>query len=349
MAPTTRKRADWSPGKRSRAVTLREEGYTYEDIAKRLGGGATKSGVRKVCQRYKETKSTKTAPKCGRKPKVTPQDERRICRLALQDRRQTSKDINKVLKATGLDITDRTVRKKLCKNGLRARIPRKKPYLNIKQRQKRLEWAAAHKGWTSEDWAKVVWSDETKISIFGSDGIRFVRRRKGEDMLPECTTATMKHPVSVMVWGCMTRDGVGRLAVVDGTITAKRYQDLILEPKLLPSIQDLFEGDRSRCIFQQDGAPCHTAKTSMKWLQDHHIEVLPWPGNSPDLNPIENLWSRLKVLVSRRNPSNKRELIEAILQAWFHVITAEDLRRLVDSMPRRIEQVIKLKGFPTKY
>lgn len=345
MAPTKQKRVDWSPGKRARAITLREEGYTYQAIAEKLGFGATKSGVRKLCNRG----TTKTAQRTGRKPTLTDQDVRRICRLSLQNRRRTAKEINAVMEATGVKISDRTVRQKLCENGLRARTPRKKPYLNIKQRQKRIDWALAHRQWTEEDWGRVIWSDESKICIFGSDGVKYVRRRPGEDLLPGCTTATMKHPVSVMVWGCMTTNGIGRLAIVDGTLNAKKYQDTILEAKLLPTISDLFEDDVERCIFQQDGAPCHTAKSSMKWLSDHKISVLPWPGNSPDLNPIENLWSRLKVMVSRANPSNKRELIEAIIQAWFRVITPEELAHLVNSMPRRIEAVLKNKGYPTKY
>ncbi|CAK9796081.1 Transposable element Tc1 transposase [Anthophora plagiata] len=349
MASNTSKRVDWSPGKRGKAVALREEGYTYEEIAKRLGSGATKSGVRKLCIRVANTGSTKSAARTGRKSKLTQQDVRRICRLALQDRRRSAKEINNIIRTSGVQVCDRTIRKKLYENGLRARTPRKKPYLNQKQRQKRIEWARVHKEWTEEDWDRIIWSDETKISIFGSDGVKFVRRRPGEDLLPECTTATMKHPVSVMVWGSMATHGVGRLAIIEGNINAKMYQKAVLEAKLWPTIRDLFEGDPQKCIFQQDNAPCHTAKSCMRWFSDHHITVLPWPGNSPDLNPIENLWSRLKVMVSRQNPSNRRELIEAIIQAWYHLITSEDLRRLVHSMPRRIEAVLKNKGYPTKY
>jgi transposase len=343
------KRVDWSPSKRSKAITLRQEGYTYQEIALKLGAGATKSGIRKVCERYKVTNSTKNAKKSGRKKKFSAQDERQLCRLALKDRRMSSKRLQQAMKASGVEMSDRTVRQKLCENGLKARRPRKKPFLNETQRKKRLMWALQHKDWMCDDWAKVIWSDETRISIFGSDGVKFVRRRPGEDMLPACLTATMKHPISIMVWACMSRDGVGRLHIVDGTINAKKYQTDILEPKLLPSIEDLFPGRTEECIFQQDSAPCHTAKTSMKWLKDNSIKVLPWPGNSPDLNPIENLWSRLKIIVSNESPSNKRELIEAVLKGWFKVITPGDLRRLVDSMPRRIEEVIKNKGFPTKY
>ena len=210
-------------------------------------------------------------------------------------------------------------------------------------------WAKEHREWTKEDWARAIWSDESKISIFGSDGINYVRRRPGEDLLPECTLVTMKHPISVMVWGCMTRDAVGRIHIVDGILNAKKYQENILEAKLLPSIDDLFEGKTETCVFQQDSATCHTAKTVKNWFKAKKINVLKWPGNSPDLNPIENLWSRLKKLVRKEKPGNKRQLIEAIIKSWFHVISTEDLGNLVDSMPRRIAAVIKNNGYPTKY
>ena len=143
--------------------------------------------------------------------------------------------------------------------GLRARIPRKKLFLNAAQRLKRVQWANEHQNWTVDQWKQVIWSDETRVSLFGSDGIRYIRRRTKEESLPECTVPTMKHPVSVMVWGCMARGGVGRLQVINGTLNADGYIRDILESKLISSARDIL-GQGQSFIFQQDGAPCHTAK-----------------------------------------------------------------------------------------
>jgi len=147
----------------------------------------------------------------------------------------------------------------------------------------------------------------------------------------------------------MAHDSVGRLQIMDGNVNARQYIDTVLERKLLSSARDIFKQDNPDFRYQQDGAPCHTARVCIKWFQDHGVTLLDWPGNSPDLNPIENLWSRLKRLVSAKRPSNRKTLIASIIESWFHVITPEHLASLVDSMPRRCQAVISAKGFPTKY
>ena len=135
---------------------------------------------------------------------------------------------------------------------------------------------------------------------------------------------------------------------MEGIVNAKKYIDEVLERKLLQSARDMY-GDGQPFIFQQDGAPCHTAKICMKWFDDHDVQVLEWPGNSPDLNPIENLWARLKRLVSKRRPSNVTQLKEAIISCWYHTITQEELKTLVNSIKRRCQSVIDAKGYQTKY
>ena len=227
------KRMDWSPKKRATAIALRKEGYSYREVAAKLGNGVTLSGIRKLCKRFQETGSVENKTGRGRNSVTTPKTDRRIVRLALNNRRASSGDINKELRGMGVKVSNRTVRRRLVKAGLRARIARKKPFLNVVQRQKRVAWAKEHVTWTQEDWKKVIFSDETRISVFGSDGVRYVRRRPGEDCLPECLMPTMKHPLSVMIWGCMSRKGVGRIQVLEGNINACRYIKEVLEPKML--------------------------------------------------------------------------------------------------------------------
>ncbi len=100
--------------------------------------------------------------------------------------------------------------------------------------------------------------------------------------------------------------------------------------------------------FQQDLAPAHTAKGTKSWFNDHGVTVLDWPANSPDLNPIENLWGIVKRKMRDTRPNNADDLKAAIKATWAS-IPPQQCHKLITSMPRRIEAVIKAKGAPTKY
>ncbi len=101
-------------------------------------------------------------------------------------------------------------------------------------------------------------------------------------------------------------------------------------------------------IFQQDLAPAHTAKGTKSWFNDHGVTVLDWPANSPDLNPIENLWGIVKRKMRDTRPNNADELKATVKETWAS-IPPQQCHKLITSMPRRIEAVIKAKGAPTKY
>ena len=101
--------------------------------------------------------------------------------------------------------------------------------------------------------------------------------------------------------------------------------------------------------FQQDSAPCHKAKSVMNWFQTKKVKVFKWPGNSPDLNPIENLWTLIKKKVCTSNPTTLDELKRTIKEIWCKDINQNVCKNLTNSMPSRIQKVIKNKGYHTKY
>uniref|UniRef100_A0A9J8DET1 Tc1-like transposase DDE domain-containing protein n=1 Tax=Cyprinus carpio carpio TaxID=630221 RepID=A0A9J8DET1_CYPCA len=98
----------------------------------------------------------------------------------------------------------------------------------------------------------------------------------------------------------------------------------------------------------EDLAPAHTAKSTKSWLNDHGVGVFDWPANSPDLNPRENLWSIVKRKMRNQRPNNAGVLKATVKETWAS-IPPQQCHKLITSMPRQIEAVIKAKGAPTKY
>ena len=105
-----------------------------------------------------------------------------------------------------------------------------------------------------------------------------------------------------MVWGCFTKSGLGPLVKLEGRINAEKYVNM-LENNLLPYIQTL--ENKESCIFQEDNAPIHTANHAKNWKRRKNIINIPWPAQSPDMNPIENLWQELDRQVRLRKPLPK--------------------------------------------
>ena len=151
-----------------------------------------------------------------------------------------------------------------------------------------------------------------------------------------------------MVWGCMGWNGVGKLVEVQGTMDAQQYCD-ILDDGMVESFEKLEMPEEER-IFQQDNDPKYTSKKAQEWFQDNGIQVLEWPAQSPDINPIEHLWVHVKKELHKypTHPKGVHELWDRVVEVW-NGIPAETCQNLIESMPRRIRAVIRAKGGHTEY
>jgi len=278
--------------------------------------------------------------------KLTASDQ---CLLARKVTSGAADNAPKLKKLLDLNVTHQTVRNALRRAGLKSAVKQKKPFLSKAHQRRRLEFALEHQHWTLDDWSRVVWSDESKINRMGSDGRAWVWKKPGSALKDQYVSGTVKFGGgSLMVWGCMTPQGVGHMCKIDGRMDAELYTT-ILQDEFLATVE-YYGLDRANLIFQQDNDPKHTSKKASQWFQQNNINVLKWPAQSPDLNPIEHLWQHLKRQLNAYEvpPAGVHELWERVEKEW-EKIPKEVCRNLIESMPRRIEAVIKAKGAQTKY
>jgi len=344
--------SDLTPRKRAKIEILIKEGYCGTVIANKVGvSTASVSRLRKKLN-FGQSLDVKRAGKCGRKRKSTERDDSFIVRESLKDRIKTATQIWVDVKTRDIDISKETVRRRLREAGLNAHRPLLKQKLTPAMTKKRYAWAKTLRNWTEEDWKRVVFSDESIIQC-KSAGSRYVRRRVGEQFHPDCVTQRVKHPTQVMVWSVISFYGTGRLYIVEGTMKQEQYRKVI-ENRLLPQLRDwaLKKGQQGTgdFIFMHDGAPCHKAKAVTEYLRVNDVQVLEWPGNSPDMNPIENIWGILKAEMSKKTITTRTQLVEELIAVWVRDEKfSSKCEALVQSMPARIQALLKAKGSFTKY
>jgi DDE superfamily endonuclease len=174
--------------------------------------------------------------------------------------------------------------------------------------------------------------------------------------------------VTVMVWACFTGTRVGPLIVCDaGSVNADRYLKIlhdgvitftndVLNPA--PGADSITVATDDTFLFMHDNAPCHTAKKVTEYLKKRRLPTMKWPAQSPDLNPIENLWVDFKSRfhkafwqqgLRRSTTSDNLERCAMLLKKLWEQQGMELIDKLIESMPRRVAAVIAARGAHTKY
>lgn len=312
--------------------------------------GHPKSTIHDTIERYHETGAGTSRPRSGRPPILTDRDKRHIVRIVRSNRQQSAKQLqNNFVQSSGTVASLATVKRALHEAGYYSRVAARKPLISEKNRRDRLQWCDRHKEWTDEQWKKVIWSDESRFTLFRSDGRIRVWRLPKEKYDVDCVVPTVKHGGGgVMVWSCFTWESLGPLVRAEGTINSQKYID-IMKANLIPFMQGL-EGEIVDYEYQQDNASVHTSKLTTTFFETSDINVMKWPGQSPDLNPIEHLWDELERRLRKRTPPPKSEdELAVFLEEEWEKITDTIFQKLILSMKSRVKAVKWAKGYATKY
>ena len=216
--------------------------------------------------------------------------------------------------------------------------------ISKKNELKRLEFSKQYQNHSSQFWCDMLYADEKRF-----DRIPKHRKRtiwKEENTAYEAgSTQAYTRSKSVMVWECLGANGAGDLAVVDTTMNAIKYRDLLR--KHLRSSARKIELKRG-WMFLQDNDPKDSSKIVQSELKGMNIKCINHPPQSPNMNPMENLWDGVerKVLINDR--SNDKRMLSAIQREW-NSITPETCKKLAMSMSKRIKELEKNRGRVTHY
>ena len=327
---------------RWRVIGWMEMGLSQADAARRLN--VSRSVVQRLWDQFQSDNSVSRRPVPGR-PRVTTPAQDRFLSLSARRRRNTTVPqlIADHCAATGTTISATTVRRRLHNQGLYARRPFVCVPLNRRHRSARLRWAREHVTWTRQQWASVLFTDESRLTLESDSGRVLIWREQDTRSYPFNIVERRNYRGGgIMVWAGISLGGHTDLHVFHrGTLTAVRYRDEILAPYVIPyagAIGDEF-------ILMADNARAHRARLVDEYLDDQGLEQMEWPAQSPDLNPIEHLWDYLgrQVAALRPPPRSLNELEQGLLHVWALLpISVSD--NLIDSMESRCRQCIRSRG-----
>ena len=334
---------------RWQAVGMIKTGLSYRAVARYFG--RSHEAIRKLWMKCSSTGSVVHAGTRRNRRHTSVRADRRLIRLVRA---------NPTMPATllrllwgersrfGNMLTAQTLRRRIKETALRCRRMRRKPRLSPAHISRRERWAMQRVHWRLQQWRRVIFTDESRFRLFRADGRIRVWRAPGQELQQQHLQMTEHQGPSLHVWAGISFSGKTELVFLEGNVTANSYADL-LQNHLVPFVNNEFGGP-SNCILQDDNATPHRAAAVQHLKQQLGLRTLSWPSRSPDMNPIEHVWSYVKRSIQLRNPppQNLPQLRQAMVYCW-NQIPQDYLHRLILSMPRRVTSLILAHGGYTRY
>lgn len=259
--------------KRNSVILMTQNGKSLREIQTKL-----KIGKSTISRIRKQVGLESVKHKNGR-PKILSETGESYC--VQQVTRKRVKDAVKVAKSlqddVGVKCHPETVRRVLRRKGLGAIEKPEKTLLTKDHIKARIEWCQEHKDWTIDDWKRVVWTDETKINRFNSDGRQWVWIRSHEELQNHHCKLGLKHGGgNIKLWSAITYVGVGCICRISGNMDKHLYKD-ILDDDLNQTIKYMCQKlglRREQVIFQQDNDPKHTSNLVKDYLKNQEYKIM---------------------------------------------------------------------------
>ncbi|KFM66312.1 Transposable element Tcb1 transposase, partial [Stegodyphus mimosarum] len=280
--------------------------------------GTAQSVISRSWQRFQDDGNVSRRYSTGRPRVTTPNEDRYLPVTAKRNRRSTASDLSRQLSsATGTTISRQTLCRRLGQIGLYARRPVRCVPLAATHCRLRLACSREHALWTLQQWACVMFYDESGFSLQSDSRLHMESSRTD-------------------------------LHVQIGTMTSQIYQDVILEQHVRLSRGAM----GAHFVFMDDNARPHPASIVSECLQSEDITRMDWPAFSPDLNPVEHMPSTVehmwdmpsrRVAAHQLPPTCLPELRRALLFEWCN-IPQDQIDNLILSMLRRCTDCIASSG-----
>lgn len=330
----------------SRMARRKETGEKVSDIASELQ--VSRSHLYVLEEKYKLDQEMSDKQRAGRPLKIDDQGKRRIVRIIKKQPFTSSTVLTREFNGQVEEekqISTTTFKRVAKMKGLKSYRPCVKPLLTPNNIRARLAFAREHQDKTNRFWSNVLFADETSLYLCPKDTRSRVRRRQGERYKADHVKPSFKYRGgSLMFWGIISWKGQGPLVMIEGTLNGRRYAEILEEwiPQILANLN-------VRPYLLEDHATSHDAQIVKNIKIELGLQSFEnFPSNSPDLNPLEHIWSYWKDKIRARDPRTLEQLEDYAYEEWDN-IPLHFLRTCIGSMSNRLAEVVRCKGLYTRY